>query len=313
MSEIDDIRAFVAVVETGGFGRAGRNLGLSKSIVSRRVARLEADLGTHLLSRTTRGISATEAGLEFKARAERILADLGEAREAVARRTGGVSGRLRVSMPLTFGIRHVAPILGELASRYPELEIDAEASDRYVDLIGERFDLAIRIGELKDSSLVARRIAHVRTVVCGSPAYLARKGRPTSPLDLPMHDCLVYTGTSSAEWSFRMGKRWMSVRPPGRLRSDSGETLMQWASAGLGLAVLPTFIAGDAVRSGALEPVLRDHPMPEHGLHVVRPPGAYVPAKVRVFSDLLAERFAGRPDWDPCRIVLSEAEGHQAP
>ena len=181
MSELDDIRSFVAVVESGGFGRAGQRLGLSKSIISRRIARLEADLGTRLLSRTTRGIAATEAGLEFKARGERILADLAEARDAVAQQSGGVVGRLRLSMPLTFGNRHVAPILGELARRHPGLELDVEASDRYVDLIGERFDAAIRIGTLKDSSLIARRIAPIHGVILASPAYLAARGRPATP------------------------------------------------------------------------------------------------------------------------------------
>lgn len=307
MSELDDIRSFVAVAEAGGFGRAGRRLGLSKSIVSRRIARLEADLGIRLLSRTTRGISVTEAGIEFKARSERILAELAEAREAVASQAGGVTGRLRVSMPLTFGIRHVAPLLGELALMHPGLELEVEASDRHVDLIGERFDVAIRIGSLKDSSLVARRIAHVRTAVLGSHDYFARKGRPQTPHDLTGHDCLLYTGTALPDWTFRVGKRWVDIRPAGRLRSDSGETLLHWASAGLGLAVLPTFIAGEAIRSGALEHILPDYPMPERGLYVVRPPGAYVPGKVRVLIDLLAERFGGRPAWDPCQMAMADA------
>lgn len=307
MSELDDIRSFIAVVETGGFGRAGKRLGLSKSIVSRRVARLEEDLGTRLLSRTTRGVSPTEAGVEFKARGERILADLVEARESVAQQAGGVTGRLRLSMPLSFGVRHVAPVLGELARRHPKLELDVEASDRHVDLIAERFDAAIRIGSLKDSSLVARRIAPIITAVVGSPDYFARHGRPESPLDLTTkHECLLYTGTASPDWSFRVGKRWVSVRPSGRLRSDSGETLMQWATAGLGLAVVPTFIASEAIRSGALEHILWQYPMPEHGLYVVRPPGAYVPGKVRVLIDLLAEHFAGAPHWDPCQMAARE-------
>jgi DNA-binding transcriptional LysR family regulator len=299
MSELDDIRSFIAVVETGGFGRAGRRLGLSKSIVSRRVARLEEDLGTRLLSRTTRGVSPTEAGVEFKARGERILADLVEARESVAQQAGGVAGRLRLSMPLSFGVRHVAPVLGELARRHPKLELDVEASDRHVDLIAERFDAAIRIGSLKDSSLVARRIAPIFAGVVGSPEYFARHGRPGSPLELTRHECLLYTGTASP-------KRWVSLRPSGRLRSDSGETLMQWATAGLGLAVLPTFIASDAIRSGALEHILWQYPMPEHGLYVVRPPGAYVPGKVRVLTDLLVERFGGVPSWDPCQMAARE-------
>ena len=303
MSELDDIRSFIAVVETGGFGRASKVLGLSKSIVSRRIARLEADLGTRLLSRTTRGISPTEAGIEFKARGERILADLAEARESVARQTGGVAGRLRLSMPLTFGVRHVAPVLAELAHRQPKLELDVEASDRYVDLIGERFDAAIRIGTLKDSSLVARRIAPVYGAVVASPHYLERRGRPVSPLDLTEHDCLIYTGTATTDWTFRMSKRWVSVRPTGRLRSDSGETLAEWAEAGLGLAVLPTFMLTDAISRGALEHLLLDYPMKEQGLFIVRPPGAYVPGKVRVLIDLLVEHFGGEPSWDRCQMA----------
>ena len=306
MSELDDIRSFVAVVDSGGFGRAGRSLGLSKSIVSRRVARLEADLGTRLLSRTTRGVSPTEAGLEFKARGERILAELTEAREAVALQAGGVAGRLRLSMPLSFGIHHVAPVLAELARRHPRLEIDAEASDRQVDLIGERFDMAVRIGVLKDSSLVARRIASVRGIVVGSPAYFTGHGRPATPAELSGHECLIYTGGAAPDWNFKVNRRIVSIRPSGRLRSDSGDTLLQWAEAGLGLALLPSFIAGEAIRAGRVEPVLAEFPLPESGLYVVRPPGAYVSGKVRVLTDLLVERFGSAATWDPCQKALAE-------
>jgi DNA-binding transcriptional LysR family regulator len=305
MVELDDLRCFVEVVESGGFGRAARRLGVSKSIVSRRIARLEADLGARLLSRTTRGISPTEAGLEFKARSERILAELDEAREAVAQQGGGVVGRLRVSVPLSFGVRHVAPVLAELAVRHPRLEMDVSYSDRFVDLIGERFDAAIRIGTLKDSSLVARRIAPVRSVIVASPDYLARKGRPKSPSNLAAHECLIYTGRAVPDWQFRVGKRWISIRPEGRLRSDSGEAILRWVIAGLGIADAPSFLVSDAVESGALEPLLLDYPMPEHGLHVVRPPGAYVPGKVRVLIDALVERFGGEPDWDGCLMNAS--------
>lgn len=306
MAELDDIRSFIAVTETGGFGRAAQILGLSKSIVSRRVSKLEEELGARLLSRTTRGVSPTEAGIEFKARSERILAELEEAREAVAQQAGGVAGRLRIAMPLTFGNRHVAPLLRELALRYPRLELDVHASDQYVDLIGERFDVAIRIGTLKDSSLIARRIAPVHATVLGSPAYFVRKGRPETPQDLVQHDCLLHTGASEQEWTFRSGKRWVPVRPPGRLRSDSGETLLEWAVAGLGLVVLPNFLASDAIRAEQLQHVLLDYPMPTRGLYVVRPPGAFVPGKVRVLTDLLVERFGGTPYWDPCQIAMQE-------
>jgi DNA-binding transcriptional LysR family regulator len=305
---LDDLRSFVEVVQSGGFNRAAKRLGISKSIVSRRMARLEAELGSRLLSRTTRGISPTEAGLELKARSERILAELEEAREAVAQQSGGVVGRLRLSAPLSFGVRHVAPVLAEMAQRHPRLEMDVSYSDRLVDLIGERFDAAIRIGALKDSSLVARRIAPVRPVLVASPDYLARRGRPSTPGDLAGHDCLIYTGRTVAEWQFRAGKRSASIRPQGRLCSDSGEAVLQWAIAGLGIAEGPSFLASDAIESGALEPLLLDYARPEYGIYVVRPPGAHVPGKVRVLIDTLVERFGGEPLWDRCLMHVHHRE-----
>jgi DNA-binding transcriptional LysR family regulator len=303
MSELDDIRAFVEVIESGGFGRAARRLGISKSIVSRRISRLEADLGARLLSRTTRGISPTEAGLEFKARSERILVDLDEARDAVAHRSGEIVGHLRVSVPVSFGLRHVAPVLADLAARHPKLGIEAAYSDRFVDLVAERFDAAIRLGALKDSTLIARRIASIRAVLVASPEYLAQRGRPATPEDLTKHECLIYTGTPASEhWRFRLGRRWISVRPLARFRADSGEALLEAATAGLGIAMLPTFLASSAIESRALELLLHDYAMPEGGLHVVRPPGAHVPSKVRVLIDRLVERFGGEPDWDKCEM-----------
>jgi DNA-binding transcriptional LysR family regulator len=298
MIELDDLRSFVEVVEGGGFNRAARRLGISKSIVSRRIARIEADLGTRLLSRTTRGISPTDAGLEFKARCERMLADLEEAREAVAQRGGGVVGRLRLSADVSFGVRHVAPVLAEMARRHPRLELDVSYSDRHVDLIAEHFDAAIRIGALKDSSLVARRIAPVRAMVVASPDYLARNGRPGTPGDLATHECLIYTGSMEVDWPFRSGKRWIAIRPNGRLRSDSGEAMLQWAIAGLGIAAAPSFVVSEAIENGTLEPLLPDYPMPEFGIYVVRPPGSYVPGKVRALIDTLVENFGGEAPWD---------------
>lgn len=298
--ELNDLRSFVEVVESGGFSRAAERLGISKSMVSRRIARMEADLGTPLLSRTTRGISPTEAGLELKARSERILAELEEAREAVASQSTSVVGRLRLSAPLSFGVRYVAPVLAKIAWCHPRLEIDVSYSDRIVDLIGERFDAAIRIGVLKDSSLVARRIASVRAVLVASPEYLARNGRPSTPGDLARHECLIYTGRTVPQWLLRAGKRSISIRPEGRLRSDSGETIVQWAIEGLGIAEAPSFLVSDAIESGRLEPLLLDYPLPEVGIHVLRPPGSYVPGKVRVLIDTLVESFGGEPVWDRC-------------
>lgn len=303
MSELDDIRAFVEVADAGGFGRAAKRLGVSKSIVSRRIARLETDLGTRLLSRTTRGISPTETGIDFKARAERILADLGEARDAVAHHSGEAVGVLRISLPLAFGLRHVTPLLAELLSRHPRLEIEASYSDRFVDLVGERLDAAIRIGELKDSSLVARRFARGTAVIVASPAYLARHGRPAVPGDIVGRECLIYSGSAGRDWVFQVGRRRVVIRPEGRFRADNGDAILDAAKLGLGIAALPTFIASDDIQTGELVPLLTEYPMPEYGLYVVRPPGAHLPGKVRVLIDLLVERFDGEPRWDPCQMA----------
>jgi DNA-binding transcriptional LysR family regulator len=303
MSELDEIRAFVEVVETGGFGRAAVRLGVSKSIVSRRIGRLEAALGARLLSRTTRGVSPTEAGAEFKQRAQRILADLEEARDAVAQRGDTVVGLLRVSVPLSFGLRYVAPLLAELAARHPRLRVDADYSDRYVDLIAERFDAAVRLGSLPDSSLVARRIAPILGAVVASPGYLARHGRPKTPDDLARHHAIIHANRNSGEtWRFRTGRRWIAVKPEGRFRADNGEAVLQGALAGLGIAVLPTFLLSESIESGALEVLLSDYELPEAGLYLVRPPGAQVPGKVRALADLLVERFGGEPVWDKCQM-----------
>jgi DNA-binding transcriptional LysR family regulator len=307
MLELEDIRSFVEVVETGGFSRAARRLGISKSIVSRRIARLEEALGARLLSRTTRGISPTEAGLEFKNRCQRILAELAEAQDEVAQQGGGAVGRLRLSVPLFFGVRHITPLLGDLAKRHPRLEIHADYSDRRVDLIGERFDAAIRLGILPDSSLVARWIAPIYGAVVASPDYLARNGRPEVPQDLLKHECLIYS--SASEWNFRAGKRRISLRPAGRLHTDNSEALLDWTIAGLGVSALPTFVISDAVESGRLVPLLTEYPMPEAGLYLVRPPGAQVPGKVRVLTDALVERFGNNPDWDSChKAVVRKAQ-----
>jgi DNA-binding transcriptional LysR family regulator len=303
MSDLEAIRAFVEVVETGGFSRAAARLGVSKSILSRRVSALEADLGTRLLSRTTRGISPTEAGLEFKLRAERILADLEEAREAVAQSGESLGGTLRIALPLSFGLRHVQPVLQELALEHPRLKIEAAYSDGLVDLVAERFDVAVRLGVLADSTLVARRIAPILGSVVASSAYLDRRGRPQSPADLADHDAVVQTGMRQGEsWRFQDGKRTITVRPEARFRADNAEAVAKAAVAGLGVAMLPTFLAGEFIETGELEPLLTDFPIAgDAGLYIVRPPGS-PPAKVRILTERMVERFGGEPYWDKCAL-----------
>lgn len=302
MSDLDDLRSFIEVVESGGFSRAAQRMGISKSILSRRIARLEAELGASLLSRTTRGIAPTDVGLDFKARSERILAEYEEALEAASQEGGAVIGRLRLSAPVSFGVRHIAPILGDLLRHHPRLELDISYSDRFEDLIAERYDLAIRIGALQDSSLIARKIAPARAVLVASPDYISRHGRPETPHDLPVHECLLYSASTVSEWQFRAGRRLIAIRPRGRLRADSGDAILQWAEAGLGIANLPTFLAADALERGTVEPLLLDYPSPEFGIFVVRPPGVNVSGKVRLLIDTLIERFGGVPFWDRCMM-----------
>lgn len=300
MFELTDLRTFVEVVENGGFGGAGRRLGLSKSMVSRQISRLEHALGVRLLSRTTRGVAVTEAGATLKTHADRLLADAAAARDAV---TPGneATGLIRIAAPQTFGATHLAPVLAELAARQPKLEIHTSYSDRRVDLIRERFDVAIRLGDLPDSSLIARRIAPIYAAVVASPDYLARHGAPATPADLAGHEALMQ---EAEVWRFRDGRREIAVRPEGRFRADNGEALLSAAVAGLGIALLPTFLAAPEFAAGRLVPLLPDYPVPESGLYIVRPPPAgHVPRKIRVLTDHLIERFGGEPVWDACHAT----------
>ena len=305
MNEIDDLKCFLDVVESGGFNRAAERMGVSKSVVSRRIARMEAELGTRLLTRTPRGVHLTDAGQELKGRAERLLSEFAEAREAVSRHGAELVGRLRLSVPLSYGLDHVAPVLSELAARHPQLELDIDFSDRITDLVGEGFDAAIRIGNLPDSSLIARRIAPARGLVVASQTYLDRHGAPATPDDLQQHECLIYTGARSTDWPFMDGERTVRIRPRGRMRSDSGDVLLRWAEDGLGIAFLPTFLVSRSIEAGRVVPVLMDYPSPEYAIHVLRPPGNHVPNKVRVFTELMVERLGDRSGWDGCMTALT--------
>jgi DNA-binding transcriptional LysR family regulator len=298
MFDLDDIRSYVMVAETGGFSRAATRLGLSKSMVSRRIVRLEKELGAQLLNRTTRGVVVTQAGQTFRAYAERALGELETAREAVGNEDEALTGSMRIAAPLSFGIEHLAPVLAELALAHPRLQIYTSYSNRRVDLLAERFDVAIRVGSLPDSSLVARRIATMLGAVTASPAYIARRGAPTSLAELADHELLT---EDAPTWPFRDGKREVNVPVHGRFRSDSGEALLAACIAGAGIAMLPTFLTGARIAKGELVPLLTQHPIPEFGMYVVRPPPAnHMTRKVRVLTETLVEKFGGEPYWDAC-------------
>ncbi len=296
-TDLVDVLAFARVVETGSFARAAERMGLSKPVLSRRVARLEDQLGARLLTRTARGAHATDIGQSYYARASAILADLEAAQEVVAEAVTQVAGPVRLSAPLSFGTEYLAPALADFAALHPRVELDVELEDRNVDLAGGGYDLAVRIGNLPDSSLIARRIAPVRKLVLASPVYLDAHGRPLKPFDLSGHSGLLY---GNEQWRFRVGGRWETARPDSRMRANNGEMLRAAAVAGLGICILPSFIASPAIAAGTLEVLLRDYPLEESGLHAVMPPGRATTARVRALVDFLVERFGPEPAWDPC-------------
>lgn len=299
MSDLDDIRAFVSVFEHGSFSRAARSLGVAKSIVSRRITRLEADLGVPLLHRTTRGVSGTDLGLEYHRRGVKILSDLAEARDVVTRARDDLVGRLRVSVPLSFGIRYITPVLSALAKEHPGLKLDVSYSDRLADLVADRFDIAVRLGNLKDSTLVSRRLGTITLSLVASPDYLTTHAAPATPDDLSDHQCILYSGPRERPpWSLQRGDRRWSVQPAGRMQADNGEALLQMALAGLGVALLPDFLAADALRSRQLIPLLVDFDIPEEGLFVVRPPGSYVSTALKVLTEKLVQTFAQGMPWN---------------
>jgi DNA-binding transcriptional LysR family regulator len=306
-----DVVAFVRVVETGAFARAAERMAISKSIVSRRVARLEEQLGAKLLTRTAQGAHPTDVGQAYFARAANILAELDAAQEVVADAVTQVAGPIRLTAPLSFGITHMAPALAEFARLYPRIELDVVFEDKAVDLVAEGFDLAVRIGNLADSSLVARRIAPVRRVLLGSPAYLAEHGEPEYPRALARHQVLLYG--YSEQWRFRVDGRWEYVRGVPRLRANNGELLRTAACAGLGLCILPSFIAAPAIEAGQLRPLLRDYPLEEAGLYAVMPPGRATTARIRTLVAFLASRFGPEPDWDPCWMHEKDAFRSEKP
>ena len=287
MLDLEDLQTFVEVADAGGISSAARRLSLSKSIVSRRLFRLESELGIQLLARTTRGAALTEAGVTFREHAAKICAELDIARETILP-AGDLRGRLRLAAPLSFGPTHVAPILAELTKRHPLLQVHTSFSDRFVDIVGEGFDAAVRVGYLADSNLIARRVGPIFGKLVASPDYIEANGAPETPDELLTHEALMQ-GTET--WHFIDGDKTLGVNPRGRFKADNGTALAAAAVAGLGIARLPDLLIDHYIASGALVPVMTRFPVPEAGLFVVRPPGAHPARKIRVLTELLIEHF----------------------
>lgn len=289
--DIEDLQTFVEVADAGGVSPAARRLGVSKSIVSRRLLRLEAELGVQLLARSTRGTALTEAGLTFRDHAARVSVEIDAARETI-QTASDLNGRLRVAMPLTFGPTHFAPVLAEMARRHPKLHIHSSYSDRFVDLIAEGFDCAIRVGYLRDSSLIARRVGAIYGKLVASPDYVKAHGSPETPEEIVTHQALMQ-GTEA--WQFMDGDKIITVNPQGRFKADNGIALAVAAAAGLGIAWLPDCIIKDYVVSGALVPIMKRYPPPSAGAYVIRPPGQHPSRKVRILTEFLIECFEQDP------------------
>lgn len=299
MEPLSTLSVFVRIAETGSFSAAARNLGISKSSVSKKLAGLEERLDARLINRTTRRLGLTEVGAAFLVRAQRILAELQEAEQAVTQLTAEPRGVLRVNAPMSFGISHVAPAMAEFMAAYPDLSVTMDLNDRRVDLIEEGYDLAVRIADLPDSSLIARKLAPARRVVCASPDYWARHGMPGHPSDLSRHNCLIYTYLPSGnEWRFHGPEGMIPVRVDGPFKANNGDALRAAALAGLGVCFSPTFIVGDELRAGRLVTALDAFEDDTVSVYAVYAHRRHLSAKVRIFVDFLAKRFGPEPYWD---------------
>lgn len=298
--QLGAMAVFARVIEAESFSSAARELGLSKSAVSKQIARLEDELGVRLLNRTTRRLSLTEAGTAFYEGCRRVVAEAEAAELAVTQLAAAPRGRLKVNAPMSFGVREVGPALPEFMACYPELSVELVLNDRVVDLVEEGFDIAVRIARLGDSSLIARRLAPCRHVLCAAPDYLAVRGTPRSVEDLKEHDCLQYSYQHSGEaWHLSGPGGEQQVRVRGRLRVNNGDALLTAALGGLGVALLPSFICGDDLRAGRLVHLLAEWGGPaETAVYAVYPASRNLSPKVRVLVDFLAARFGPMPSWD---------------
>ncbi|MFQ5775311.1 MAG: LysR substrate-binding domain-containing protein [Kiloniellaceae bacterium] len=300
MDSLAAMQVFVRVVETGGLSAAGRALGLAPSSVSRRVGELEHMLGVRLLQRTTRKLSLTEAGETYYERSRDIVRAVEEANLAVTEKRAGPSGILRVTVPASVARLHVAPAVAAFHAQYPAVRVAMSVTDRMVDIVGEGLDVAVRVGRLDDSSLIARKVGEGRRLVCASPSYLKRAGRPKRPDELSGHACLTFrTHPGSNLWRFGNGKAAIQVRATGPFFADDGETLVAAACAGLGLVLVPEWLVGGEISRGRLVEVLADcAPDPATTpLYAIYAPGPYTAPKVRAFVEFLAGRFSRSYAW----------------
>ncbi|MCJ7996992.1 LysR family transcriptional regulator [Rhizobium cremeum] len=297
MTNLGDLEVFARVIATGSMSMAARDLGLSPAVVSKRIKRLEDRLGTRLLQRTTRQISLTEAGQGFHQRILAVLAGIEEAETYASGRSSEVSGTLKISAPTSFGRMHIAPHLKAFMDDHPDLAIHLVLSDEFTDIVGGGFDLAIRIAELTDSTLVARRLAPVRRLLCASPDYIAAHGMPRTIDDLKRHRCLP--AHNHDLWRLEGLQGTLNIRPEGMLITNSSEVIREAVIAGLGIALRSTWDIGEELKNGRLVQVLPAYEGSHNvALSAVYPSRQFLPAKVRLFIDYLAELYGPVPYWE---------------
>ncbi len=300
MNRLENMETFVRVVEAGGISAAADKLNVAKSAVSRRLKELESHIGVELLHRTTRKMNLTDTGQVYYQDCLRILDEILESDLKASLAHGNLKGSLKIALPSSFGLTHIGPAINDFLLAHPQIEFDLDFNDREVDLMKEGFDLAIRIAQLADSSLIARRIAPIRSVICTSPAYLERAGAMLSPDDLSRQQCLVYSLLRDYDY-------WQLIDPAGKkikikvqpyLKSSSGEYLIKAAVEGHGIILVPTFIAHREIENGSLVTLFSDYRFPQLNAYAIYPQTRHLSQRVRTFVDFLAERFNGTPHWD---------------
>ena len=301
MDRMTEMEAFANVVDQGGFTDAARKMGISKSAVSKHITNLEGRLGARLLNRTTRSVIPTDIGLVYYDRARQVLNDAGEADELISSMQSEPSGLLRVSVATDFGVRHMMPVFQEFMEDFPGIKLDVVLNNRFVELISEGFDLAVRIGDLEDSSLRVRKLSETNRRIVASPRHIQQNGHPASIQDLNKHLLLHYTNKACGNaWKIASANGQMQyIRSDSRFCVNDGQTLLNAALAGAGLAYLPSYLCSDALQSGALVDAMPDLPDQVQGIYAVFPPGRFLQPKVRALIDFLAHAFSdkGPNDW----------------
>lgn len=299
MDRLASARMFIAVIEAESFTEAAARFDTGSAQASKLVSRLEADLGVRLLNRTTRSVSPTEAGQAYYDRLRPLIDEFDNLDLAIRNISQTPRGRLRLTAPLTFGVRELTPVLNDFAGRYRDIELDVSFSDRVVNLVDEGFDVAVRVGRPGDSALIARKLCEARIVVVAAPAYLDRQGEPGRPEDLVQHECIIDTNFRDAgRWPFTAAGAQTMVPVRGRVRYSNAEACLRAAEAGLGLACVPSFVAGDALRSGRVRRVLAEFETAPYTVHALYPHNRHLAAKVRVLVDFLSERYRGSLPWE---------------